>query len=277
MASREQVDQYRDQGYFIVDDAVEADMLEELAAAARRVVAKVRSGAVIDDGEGIGTGGKGEEPDFVSGLMAPEFGEPVFAQYLGSDPVARYLRPLLGEELRLGWVHLCAIRGHYQGGWHRDTGGRESDDSYEVEMEILARHRKNLVKWHMALVDDPCLWIVPGSQRRYRTEREREVLIDDRQGEIPGARQIELQRGQTIFWNSNSIHRGWKPEGQGERATLMGALIDHRSEYDGAGEKGDHQWLLAANIRDSMPERTRRYYDNWRWLAEPRMAAGKSE
>ncbi len=275
MASQEQIDQYRDQGYFVADDAVEPEMLEELTAAARRVVAKVRSGEVVDEDAGIRIGGQGEEPQFVSGLIAPEFGEPVFAEYLGSAPLARYLRPFLGDELRLGWVHLCAVRGDYHIGWHRDIGGNERDGSYEVEMEILARHRKNLVKWHMALAADPCLWIVPGSQRRYRTEREHECLINDSQGEIPGGLQIALQRGQTVFWNSNSIHRGRKPEGLEGRLTLMGALIDHRTEYDGAGEKGDQRWLMADNIRASLPQRTRRYYDNWRSLAEPRIGKGE--
>ena len=50
----------------------------------------------------------------------------------------------------------------------------QKDGSHEVEMEILGRHRKHFVKWHMALVEDPCLWIVPGSHRRYRTDLERE-------------------------------------------------------------------------------------------------------
>ncbi|MDP6701668.1 MAG: hypothetical protein QGH25_18600, partial [Candidatus Latescibacteria bacterium] len=58
------------------------------------------------------------------------------------------------------------------------------------------------------------------------------------------------------------------------RWTVMCALIDHRTAYDANGEKSDHQWLMADNIRAALPERTRRYYDNWRALAEPRMAAG---
>ena len=276
MASQQQIDQYRDQGYFIADDAVELDMLEELTTAAREVVAKVRSGEVIDDATGVRTTGPDAadaDSHFICGLMAPEFGAPVFAEYLGSAPIARYVRPFIGEELRLGWVHLCAVGDDYEIGWHRDTGGNERDGSYEVEMEILRRHRKHFVKWHLALADDPCLWIVPGSQRRYRTERERECLLNDRHGEIPGALQISLQRGQTVFWNSNSIHRGLKPAGLQERCTLMGALIDHRSEYDDKSEKGDHHWLLADNIRDNLPERTRRYYDNWHSLAGPRLAS----
>ena len=274
MASQEQIEQYRDQGYFIVDDVVTPDMLEELTQAASRVVAKVRSGEVVDDEEGVYTGGPGDEPQFVSGLIAPEFGEPVFAEYLGCESIARYVRPFLGDELRLGWVHLCCVRDEYLIGWHRDIGGNERDGSYEVEMEILARHRKYFVKWHMALLEDPCLWIVPGSHRRYRTERERECLINNPQDEIPGAEQIVLEPGQTIFWNSNSIHRGRMPAGMGERATVMGALIDHRSEYDDASEKGDERWMLADNIRENLPQRTQRYYDNWRALAEPRLTGG---
>ena len=272
MVSQQQIEQYRGQGYFIVDDAVAPEMLEEMTAAAQRATAKVRSGEIVDDPAGVRTGGAGNDATFVSGLIAPEFGEPVFAEYLGSEALACYLQPFVGDELRLGWINLCVVEDDYEIGWHRDTGGNDRDASYEVEMEILARHRSNFMKWHLALADDPCLWIVPGSQRRYRTDQEREVLINDPRGEILGGRQIDLKRGETIFWNSNTIHRGLKLSDTPERWTLMGALIDHRTEYDANGEKGDFQWLMADNIRDSLPERTRRYYDNWRELAEPRMA-----
>ena len=271
MDGKQFAEQYRDQGYFIIDDAVEAELLDQLEAASWRVVDKVRSGAVVDDVEGVRTGGEGVEPKFVSGLIAPEFGEPVFAEYLGSEPLVRCLRPLLGDELRLGWVHLCAIAGDYQCGWHRDVGPANRDNTYEKEMEMLDTYRKHMVKWHMALVDDPCLWIVPGSQKRYRTEREHQCILQEPQGEIPGALRVDLERGQTIFWDGNTIHRGVKPEGMGERLSLMGGLIDHRAEYQDS-EKGNQSWMLAENLRPSLPESTRRYYDNWRTLADPRMA-----
>ena len=272
MLSQQQVDEYREEGYLITEDAVQPKMLEELARAARRVVDRVRSGEVVDDEDGVRTGGPGAEPAFVTGLMAPEFGEPVFAEYLGSEEVAACIRPFLGDELRLGWVHLCAIAGDYRGGWHRDVGGQDRNAGYEEETALLARYRKYMVKWHMALVDDPCLWIVPGSHRRYRTDQEKECLVNGGQGELPDGLRIDLKKGQTIFWNGNTIHRGRKPRGMKERSTLMGALVDHRSEYE-EGEKGDQRWLLAGNVRDGLPPRTRSYYDNWRSLAEPRMAA----
>ena len=271
MDGQELAEQYRNQGYFIVVDAVEPDLLDLLETAVWRVVDKVRSGAVVDAAEGVRTGGEGVEPQFVSGLIAPEFDEPVFAEYLGSEALVRYLRPLLGDELRLGWVHLCAIAGDYQCGWHRDVGPANRDNTYEKEMEMLGTYRKHMVKWHMALVDDPSLWIVPGSQKRYRTEREHQCMLQDPQGEIPGALRVELERGQTIFWDGNTVHRGVKPEGMGDRLSLMGGLIDHRAEYQDS-EKGDQLWMLADNLRPSLPEPIRGYYDSWRTLAEPGVA-----
>ena len=183
MASKEQIQQYNEQGYFIADDAVASEMLPTLTEATRRAADKVRSGEVVDNTDQIGTGGEGKKPIVIFGVMAPEFNEPIFAEYLASEPVERYVHSLLGKNLRLGWVTVFAIQGSgYQCGWHRDFGAEERDGSYEVEMEILGRYRKNLLKWHTALVDDPCLWIVPGSQRRYRTDHEREVLISNKGG-----------------------------------------------------------------------------------------------
>ena len=44
MASKTQIAQYKDQGYFIADDAVVPEMLPALTAATRRAADKVRSG-----------------------------------------------------------------------------------------------------------------------------------------------------------------------------------------------------------------------------------------
>ena len=140
------------------------------------------------------------QPTFIMGLIAPEFGEPILADYLSCEPVLRHVRPFLGDELRLGWVALCAIKDRgYECRWHRDFGKQERDGSYEVEMQILKHYRKNLLKWHLALVDDPCLWIVPGSQQRYRTEQERQSLLSmQTHRDIPGMLRIKLKRGQTV-------------------------------------------------------------------------------
>ena len=268
MASEAQIQQYNDQGYFIAGDAVAPDMLPLLTEATQRVADKVRSGEVVDTFDQIRTSGEGKNPVVIFGVMAPEFGEPIFAEYLASEPVERYVHPLLGKELRLGWVTVFAIQENgYQCGWHRDFGAEERDGSYEVEMEILSRYRKNLLKWHTALVDDPCLWIVPGSQRRYRTEHEREVLITNKGiGNIPGARQIRLKRGQTIFWNGNTIHRGVMPAGMEERLTLCGCLVKHHADDPPETLDERFRWRLADNVRAALPEKIQLYYDRWKRL-----------
>ena len=46
MPTREQAEQFETDGYFVADDAVEPGMFDKLAAAARRVKHKVRSGQV---------------------------------------------------------------------------------------------------------------------------------------------------------------------------------------------------------------------------------------
>ena len=266
MATPLQIEQYRERGYFIADDAVAPDMLAALEAGARRAAEKVRSGAVVATDERISTGGPGVEPRHILGLIAPEFGEPIFAEYLMSEPVETCVRAVVGGPLRLGWVGLIILCGptDYDTGWHRDFGHEERDGSREVELEILGRYRKNLVKWHLALADDACLWLMPGSQSRYRTEREREVLINDRKGDVPNAQQIVLQKGQTIFWNGNTIHRGRLPAGATERLTLTGALVKHEEDQPREVLDERFRWQLADNVRAGLPARMQGYYDRWR-------------
>ena len=268
METEEQVKAYREDGYYITDDAVDPAMLDELESALRRAVEKVRSGAVVDDTDRVRLNGEGMEPKNIRALMAPEFGEPVFSKYLLSDPLRRQVLSFLGETVRLGWVSaFVVLSGGYQVGWHRDFGKEERDGTYEVEMEILGRYRKDLVKWHLALVDDPCLWIVPGSHRRYRTAEEREVLINNPGGELSGGKQILLNRGQTVFWTGNTIHRGVMPADLKERLTLTGGLARHS---DGDAEELDerYRWRLAENVRASLPDAMKPLYDNWRSSVE---------
>lgn len=260
--------EYRDDGYFIVDDAVEKDLLEELGQALRRAADKVRSGAVVEHAGAISTMGKGTEPHILMGLMAPEYGEPCFAQYLVCEALQKYARLIIGPEQRLGWVVGFATRqiANYDSGWHRDTGGQTRNAAYEEEMEILRTHRKNMLKFHLAVEDDPCLWLVPGSHRRYRSAIEHEFLTGERKGDLPGTVQMDLKRGQTVFWNGNTIHRGIAPAGMVERWNLTGSLVRHENDREELDER--FKWRLADKVRDSLPAAVLPLYDNWRYAVE---------
>ena len=69
-----------------------------------------------------------------------------------------------------GWHRLWSK----SNGWYRRGGA-----------EILNRPMTSL-KWNPALVDDACLMLVPGSQRRNRTAYERECLRYKRHADMPG-------------------------------------------------------------------------------------------
>ena len=250
-------ERYQEEGCFVVDDAVTPDMLDRLEAGGRSVWKQVRSGEVDVSGKG-GDGGS------IFGLLAPEFGESVFGEYLCSDPLVRYVEGFLGPDLRLGHVHLWCSSTRYNIGWHRDHGAAR-DVSEEEEMAILNAPRVSM-KWQLALVDDPCLWVVPGSHRRYRTEQEREALNVDPRMDIEGQQQVVLRRGQTLFWNGSLVHRGVKPESLAERLSLTGGLRQYDPEA--APEESDERfrWRLADNIRSSLPPKMQLWYDRWRVL-----------
>ncbi len=254
--------QYRKQGFFVVDDAVDPDMLDPLLEATIRAKQKVRAGEV----DLYTHRSADREPWAIRGLFAPEMNEPIFADYLMSDPVMKYVRPFLGTQLQLGGVLIFTnpYQADYGFGWHRDFGRNERDGSYQVEMKILNRPQRSL-KWHLALVDDYCLQIVPGSHKRYRTPHERRCLLEERHDDIPGQYAVPLKAGQTAFWSGNLIHRGVMKKDV-ERLTLAGSW----NMYTQGGEPTETderlKWMLADNVREFLPKEMRPLYDRWRAL-----------
>ena len=105
---------------------------------------------------------------------------------------------------------------------------------------------------------------MPGSQRRNATADERRCLLDDRTAAIDGAREILLRKGQTLFWNGNTIHRGRTPHGYGERLTVRAGMsrYDAGEAIDDSGER--FAWMQADNVRSALPDRLHVMYDRWR-------------
>ena len=262
MISPEQEKGYYDQGYFVADDAVDTKMLDRLVEASERAKDKVRSGDVVL-GTRIARDGDGSDAEHIEGVFAPEFGEPVFAEYMASEPLLRYVRAFLGNELRLGWMTLCVNSGRYDSGWHRDIGPENREATGAKERDILENFMKNHFKWSLALRDDPCLLLMPGSQRRNATAEERECLLDTRHADISGQQEISPKKGQTLFWNGKTIHRGRTPQNFGERLTVRAGMVKY-VENEPTDDAGDRfAWMKADNIRPALPEELHVMYDRW--------------
>ena len=102
MPTRQQAEQFETDGYFIADDAVAPNLFDELAAATRRVKHRVRTGQV--DVFTHWATDENIEPWAIRGLLAPEFDEPVFAEYLMSKPIMDYVHYFIGTDLTLGAI-----------------------------------------------------------------------------------------------------------------------------------------------------------------------------
>ncbi|MCZ6635340.1 MAG: phytanoyl-CoA dioxygenase family protein [bacterium] len=266
MFTDKQLDHYRTEGFVIVDDVVDPDMLARLLEAAKRVKQKVRVGEVDIYTHWAGPG----EPWAIRGLFAPEIGEPDFADYLLTDPVMKYVQPILGDELRLGGVLIFTnpYDDDYGFGWHRDSVRTKAEMGEEEELELLNPDAPmNGLRWHLALVDDACLMVVPGSHRRYRTPHELQCLTEAevRNEDISGQYAIPLKAGQAAFWNGKIIHRGVMKKDV-ERLTLSCSWSKHSEEGTPKDVDPRLRWLLANNVRDALPEEMQVPYDRWRAL-----------
>lgn len=94
------------------------------------------------------------------------------------------------------------------GDWHRDGQAIALSDS--IEQERIAT--SSFIRVHLALVPENLLEIVPGSHSRWDTPEElaiRKSLHGKQSDEaIEGATTISLQKGDAVFFDGYSIHRG---------------------------------------------------------------------
>ncbi len=183
---------------------------------------------------------------------------------ISSEGVTKYAAAFLGPELRMGHVHLWCANGDYDTGWHRDLGPAK-DNTYDEEMALLNRPMRGL-RYQVALVDDPCLWLVPGSQKRYRTEEERQALAFDVRRDISTQVNVPLKRGQTLLWSGHTVHRGRKPPELKQRLSMTIGLFRYDPDEPKMEMDGRFRWKLADNIRDSLTPKTQLLYDRWRAL-----------
>ena len=207
------------------------------------------------------------EPWNIVGLISPEFGEPVFGQYLASERMMRYVRAQIGDRIRIGWLGIFTNPYHdnHNLGWHRDVGSEGRDLSEEAELEFL-RLPRDECRWELALVDDTSLELVPGSHLRYRTETEWDTMSGGRDEELRDERVVELRAGQTLFWNGKLIHRSRMRKDR-ERLTIA-ASWHCSSEEDPKQEAGRFRWMLADEVRSGLPALLHPYYDRWKSLQE---------
>src|SRR5579872_6225401 len=117
MLTESERSQFFSDGYVVVDQAVEPHLMEPLREAAARIVERTRTGQWPHHRAAGGGDIWG-----VQQLLHPDAGEPVFLEYMASDPVLEVARDLLGPALRMGLLNMLVnpARTSFAIAWHRD-------------------------------------------------------------------------------------------------------------------------------------------------------------
>jgi len=309
----ERLAQLGEHGFVIINDFVDSPWIPKLREAGRRVTQACAPEVGydrLDTSKGyVHRAGK-DEPWAIRGIMHPAFGEPLFAEFHGSDEFVEFCSLWCGgfdrEDLVMGHSLLWSnIRKEPRPmGWHRDlswwgTGERkpsQHDDratrteeyTEEVEQkrweEIRADNKKALeerngVSMFLALVDDECHELIPGTHNRWRTPLEHDVLLPKKMkdagipytpswnGEdpLPGQTAIRLRAGEALIRNGATIHRGYTvPDRERNSLSIGWSKWKGPSDDEPKVEDARMAWQLDPAVRAALPhEWMKTAYDRW--------------
>lgn len=211
MLTKEQLDQWYEEGYCVVRNVIPQEELPKYREAFERMVAKVRANPSRERYntrlvKSIDRKNPNEISELESWgcdfLLHPDLYEPAFTDYLNNEKLLSALSSVLGDDLRVeGLKALWSPEGvDYDLFWHRD-GLKEiySEDGSQKHLQF-----------NTALYRDDSFRLVPGSHRRPLTETE---LAQVRKGvdDLPNQKICVLEPGDVLFMHSMVLHRGKAP------------------------------------------------------------------
>ncbi len=302
----------QEHGFVIVNDFVDSPWLPVLREAGRRVTEACAPGngyRRIDCSKGYVHRAGEQEPWAIRGLIHPAFGEPSFAQFHGSDELLGFVDSwcdgLGPEDLTMsGMLLWCNPRKNDHAlGWHRDgtwwgTGKPyvaqavrdEGPEAYSEEVEkarweeIRANNARAIsersgVSMFLALVDDECHELIPGSHDRWRTPFEHDVLLPramkdqgvphtpswNGKDPLPGQVAIRLREGEALIRMGINIHTGHTvPERERNTLSIGWSKWSGPATDEPAVADARSAWQLDPAVREALPhEWMQTAWDRW--------------
>ncbi|KIM64483.1 hypothetical protein SCLCIDRAFT_115195 [Scleroderma citrinum Foug A] len=253
---------YGTRGYVIVPGLIPPELFTTLKEACERVVSKTRSGA-WPYRRTVGR----QFPPFdnehqdswgVQHIMHPDLGELIFAEWYTCAELTGVVRELLScreDDLQMELLNMLInpLNNDFALRWHRDDV--REDATTEEEEDALAAWTHGV-----ALCEDSCLYIVPGSHKLPRTDEQRALSVTrdppENPLDMPGAIQVTLQPGETLFYNSNILHCA-RYDSKRQRCTLHGCMGDIRGGSVRARNVLQHglEWMKEARFVSQLSER----------------------
>jgi len=312
-ATPERLAHLKEHGFVIITDFVDNPWIPVLCEAGRRVTeacAPEHGYSKIDCSKGYVHRAKGEEPWAIRGLIHPAFEEPSFAEFHGSPDFLSFVQSWCGEfqpeDLVMGGMLLWCNpqRNDHKLGWHRDVTWWGTGKSYfsqqevrgdgpeayseEVEKlrwkEIREKNTKGIderngVSMFLALADEECHELIPGTHNRWRTPFEHDVLLPKKMKEqgvphtpswngedpLPNQVAIRLKAGEALIRNGATIHTGHTvPDRERNTLSIGWSKWSGPSTEEPSVADARHAWQLDPAVREALPhDWMKTAWDRW--------------
>jgi len=244
VVSDEQARAYDQQGFFVLEDALDADAVAAVRAEIDPIEAAVEDEIREATEDGRAFIYRAGEITFTTHLVARSA---VLRDLVSSAPLRDVAVDLLGPDVRLYWDQAVYKKPGTESPfpWHQDNG------------YTFVRPQQYLTCW-VALTDvdedNGCPWVVPGLHRQgtlaHRTSELGYVCLDD----APDAVAVPARAGSVVVFSSLTPHcTGPNRTEEVRRSYIVQYAPDGARTFDGRGEvtgtcdAADRQFLVASS------------------------------
>ena len=230
-------DQFLEEGYLIVRNAIPGDKLERIRQSyetlVKRQVEIWRSG---DPAKNMWDTHK--QPRI--GLTQPSLARHIDEKLAPAVEVwfEENIRGVSTELLEepdaavAGMMMMCnPVKDHGPSGWHRDLHPIDTAP-LQAYIDDIVETGPRYVQWNIPLYDDSVLYVIPRSHLRHNTEEETEILTVDHSQPLPGAIQTHLEAGDGVVYCSPPILHWGSNYSTLRRRTLHGGYSTYTHHED---------------------------------------------
>ncbi|KAF9496944.1 hypothetical protein BDN71DRAFT_1488351 [Pleurotus eryngii] len=261
-------DTYDNQGFVVLGGLIPSEDFDQLKAACAQVIFRTRNGEWVyrrTVGKQFPLYGDDDLDSWgVQHVMHPNLCEPAFAKWYCSDALIKVVTQLLvcdADHLQMELFNLLInpVSHNFALRWHCDDVSEKATE--QEEQEALAIWHHGVSEGTLAaLYEDRCLYIVPGSHKQPRTSEQRFLsssqVPPENPLDMPGAIQVILHPGDSVFYNSNILHCATY-DSKTPRTTLHACMGDSRGGSTRARNILQHglKWMTGTSFYDTLDAR----------------------
>ena len=203
--------QFFEEGYLIIREAVPPERLAELRLSAELMVdrSKALSAAARGGGPPGGEWYRKVQPRVeIDEAVEPETAGLV--DFLLGPTVRGVSQELMGapETAITGMQITCSgLIDYGYTDWHRDSSAREQAPLCGLQDDLMA-NGPGYLQWNIPLYDDDVFWLVPGSHRQPTDEEQRRQLLMDPTSRLRDGIPMELKAGDGVVYPNVVMHWG---------------------------------------------------------------------